>query len=236
MVKKDKKKSKQEKKKIKETKKTYKKVATTLEWSDIEKIEDNRIWLKRNDKEMSIIGVKITPRDILIDADYIQANVINNLRIAFNKLNTKIYWGFIFTPVDIDEHISNLLKEEEKEDDIVRNNMIKNDFDKAIWFQDTFRELEFCFMLKGNDEKKLFKDYDTLVAEFTHAGFHLKQMGNEDFYNYIAYLYENPLINDFYFSRGIFECLMVDDEVSVDTVETTQNYEAEFNYDDYYKR
>lgn len=230
MKKKEKKQLKEEKAKIKKAKSMHKKMATTMEWSDIERIEDNRIWLKRNDKEMSVVGVKITPRDILIDADYIQANIVNNLRIAFNKLNTKIYWGFIFTPVDIDEHISNLLMEEEKEENIIRNNMIKNDFDKAIWFQESFRELEFCFLLKDSDERRLLKNYDNLVAEFIHAGFSLKQMGNEDFYNYLAYLFENPLINDFYFSRGVFDCLLVDDTVSTET----QNYEADFDYDEYY--
>lgn len=223
---------KEEKKKIKEAKTIHKKVATAMDWSDIEKIDNNRIYLKRNDKQMWVIGVKITPRNILIDANYLQVNVINNLRLAFNKLNSKIYWGFVFIPVDIDEHISNLLREEEQEEDVVRNNMIRNDFDKAIWFQENYRELEFCFMLKNNNEKQLFKEYDELVSEITHAGFRLKQMSNEDFYDYLAYLYENPLINDFYFSRGIFECLMEDDEVVQDT---TQTYEPDFEYNEFYE-
>ena len=234
MKKKKNKEAKELAKKKKKATSEKKKVAKALEWSDIEKIENNLVWLKRGNTRSFVAGVKINPRDILIDSETVQKNVINNLRIAFNKFGSRnrinLYWGFVFTPVDIDEHISVLLKEEEAEENIYRKNMIRNDFDKAIWFQENYRELEFCFMIKEKDDQKLFKEYNELVAEISHAGFGLKQMTNEDFYDYIAYLYENPLINDFYFSRGVFDCLMSDQTSEV----TGKIYDPDFDYDDFY--
>lgn len=222
------KKKKQEKKKAEKIKK---KVATAMEWSHIEKIEDNCIYLKHENAVRYILGIKITPRNIYIDTNEVQKRIINNLRIAFNKMQFKIYWGFVFTPVDIDEHISMLLKEEQEEENILLKNMIRNDFDKAMWFQEEYRELEFCFFIKEKDIKKLNKNYDAMIAEINHAGFSVKQMCDADFYNYIAYLYENPMINDFYFSRGIFSCLIDDEKTGI---EVGAEYTAEFDYDDYY--
>lgn len=212
--------------------KLYANVATTLDWSHIDRIEDNRVYLSNGSEKAMVMGVKITPRNILIDNQSVQVNLINNLRIAFNKIHFPIYWGFIFTPVDIEDHINTLLREEMEEDDLRIKKMIHNDFEKALWFQDNYRELEFCFMLQENDEATLYKRYDELVAELNAAGFTLLQMNDNDYYNYIAYLYENPMINDFYFSRGVFSCLMEDPVVSQEIPIT--KYDADFEYDDFY--
>ena len=156
-----------------------------------------------------------------------------SLRIVFNKVRFPIYWQYVFVPVQIDDHVSILLREEAQEEDPRIRAMIRNDFEKVTWFQDTHRELEFFLMLRDKDEGTLMKNFDELVAELQYAGFRTKDLNMHDLYDYVAYMYENPLINDYYFSRGIFSCLA---DTSEDIFATEDTYhEPDFDYDDYYK-
>ena len=91
-----------------------------------------------------------------------------------------------------------LLREETQEEDPRIRAMIQNDFEKVTWFQDTHRELEFFLMLRDEDETTLMKNYDELVAELQYAGFRTKDLCMHDLYDYVAYMYENPLINDYF--------------------------------------
>lgn len=224
--------NKKKKKEIKKAEKEKKRYETALEWSNIEMVEGNAIYLKDGNKEEKIIGIRVSPRNIFIDTVHVQRQIINNLRIVFNKIRFRVYWGFVFVPVQIDDHITQLMNEEQQEEDPRIRGMIQNDFEKATWFQDTHRELEFFLMIRHSDEKQLYKNFDELVAEMRYAGFQTKTLNQHDFFNYIAYMYENPLINDFYFSRGIFSCLMEEDEVMAIEDEI---HEPEFTYDEYYE-
>ena len=222
-----------EKKVVKQAEKQKKYCSTALEWSDIEMIDGDAIHIRDGSTRERIIGLKVTPRNIFIDTSYVQARIVNNLRIIFNKIRFPIYWGYVFVPVQIDDHISMLLREETQEEDPRIRAMIQNDFEKVTWFQDTHRELEFFLMLRDEDEATLMKNYDELVAELQYAGFRTKDLNMHDLYDYVAYMYENPLINDYYFSRGVFSCLA---EESEDIFPSEDNYhEPDFDYDDYYR-
>lgn len=224
-------KDKEKKKRIKKAEQLKKKYTTAMEWSNIEEIKDNAIYLKDGGRQEKVIGIKVYPRNIFIDTIHVQRQIINNLRIVFNKIRFKVYWGYVFVPVQIDDHITQLINEEQQEEDPRIRSMIRNDIEKATWFQDTHRELEFFLMIRNKDEKQLWKNYDELVAEIRHAGFRTATLNQHDLYDYIAYMYENPLINDFYFSRGEFACLS--DEADFMDMEQ-EVHEPDFSYDDYY--
>ncbi|MCR0262502.1 hypothetical protein MKC73_01130 [[Clostridium] innocuum] len=223
----------QEKEQRKRATKERRRCATALEWSDIERIEGDAIYLKDGNTQERIIGLKVIPRNIFIDTSYVQARVVNNLRIVFNKLRFPVYWGYVFVPVQIDDHIAALMREEAQEEDPRIRAMIRNDFEKVTWFQDTHRELEFFLMLRSGDGAVLMKEYDELIAELRYAGFRTKDLNTQDLYDYVAYMYENPLINDYYFSRGVFSCLN-DDSEDIFTTEDVY-HEPDFDYDDYYR-
>jgi len=233
MKKKKNKEKKAEKKAKKQAEKQKRYCATALEWSNIEMIDGNAIYIRNGNMQERVIGLKVIPRNIFIDTSYVQARVVNNLRIIFNKVRFPIYWQYVFVPVQIDDHVSILLREEAQEEDPRIRAMIRNDFEKVTWFQDTHRELEFFLMLRDKDEGTLMKNFDELVAELQYAGFRTKDLNMHDLYDYVAYMYENPLINDYYFSRGIFSCLA---DTSEDIFATEDTYhEPDFDYDDYYK-
>ena len=218
--------NKQKKKQIKQAKKVYKSVKTTLDWLDIVDVKDNVMYLK---DDSMVVGIKLKPRNIFIDSRGVQRQVINNLRISMNKLKFPIYWGFVFTPVDLTEHISQLLIQLEQEEDYVIKGMIQNDLDKAYWFSENYRELGFFLMIKEKDRAKLEKKYDMLVGEFRSSGFSCQELGDSDYYDYLAYLFENETINNFYFSRGVFKCLQDEEYVEREPLE----YAAEINLDDF---
>lgn len=224
MKNKTKEKSRKIQKEIKNAKKTYKTVKTTLEWLDIAEIKDNAMYLKNGEV---VIGVKLKPRNIFIDPAEVQRRVVNNLRITLNKLKFPIYWGYVFSPVDLTEHSSQLLIQLEQEEDYVIKSMIQNDLDKATWFSENYRELGFFLMIKDIDKAKLIKKYEMLVGELQSSGFNLRELGDNDYYDYVAYLFENETISNFYFSRGIFKCLQDEEYTSRKPVIYTADFDIE---------
>lgn len=209
-----------------------KKLATTLKWIDIDEVKDNMVILKKGGKTEYLKGIKIQPRNIFIEEFSEQARVLNKLRIAYNKIKCPLYFNFVYTPVNADEHIVNLMTQEQAEDDLQIRNLIQNDLDKIHRFQDNFKELEFFIMIKNNDLKELEKDFLDLTTEFKSAGFYPMELNRRDYYNYINFVFENSSINDFYFSRGIFSYLnqnMIYNEETdqYEFVDTTDEFEDE---------
>lgn len=192
---------------LKQAVKTKKRVATTLDWCEIEDIRDKRMIMRNGKKSYFVKGVKLEPINIFIATAQKQAMIINNMRIVLNQLTMPIYQGFVFTPVDIDMYFAKLQEEIRNEEDPAVRSLMQSHYEKGCWFCDTHKEISFEFFVRGKDEKSLYKNYDKLVQEFTANGFRLKEMSDKDYEDYIAYLFENEMINDYYFSRGIFSCL-----------------------------
>lgn len=209
---------KQQEQKRKRAKKIKRKVATTLNWSEIEDIRDKKITLKHGKKHYYVKGVKLTPINIFIATPQKQATIINNMRIVLNQLAMPIYWAYVFTPVDIDVYFAKLQESIRTEEDPVIRGLMQSHYEKGCWFCDAHREISFEFFVRGDDEKNLYKNFDKLVQEFSAGGFRLKEMNDKDYEDYIAYLYENDMINDFYFSRGIFSCLADENYVPEDGI------------------
>ncbi len=201
---KEKNKIKKELKKYKTTEKIYKKVKTTLDWCDIEKIENDCIILK--DKSV-VKGLKITPFNILLKEETNQNDFINNFRISLNKLNFKVYINFVHIPINIDKYLAHIHFLNEHTNDYPIKNLLENDYEKFNIFKSNFTETEFYFFVKEKDYKFLEKNYSTLKNELATNGFNPKDLTRLDYQNYLNYLFENPLINDFHFTKGIFKKL-----------------------------
>lgn len=228
---------KKEFKKLKQAKKDSKtmknQVATTLQWLDIEEVSDYHVHLKKGKKESYVKGIKLTPHNIFLDEPNEQMRRLNRLRLCLNKIKSELYFNFVFSPVNADEHISDLLSREAVEDDVECRRMLQNDLIKVENFRDTYRELEFFVMIRTKDLKEMEKDFSDLSGEFQAAGFYPHELNKKDYYNYMAYIFENPLINDFYFSRGIFSFEnqdMIYDEQSdsyrvIDSTETFERFD-----------
>ena len=190
------------KKAKRDAKKVSKKVASTLNWSHIYDITDNSIQLRKGKKQATVMGVKLSPHDIFIDDLDDQARIIENLRMALNKLPFRMFFSFVYSPVNADDHIANLMNADRIETDPIVKQMIQADFDKLVQFQNAYAELEFFVMIQERSEERLHKYFQEMTREFELAGFLPRTLNRYDFCNYLTYLYENPMINNYYFSRG----------------------------------
>ena len=187
--------------------KVRKKIATTLDWVEILNVTDNAILLKKGKRTATVMGVKLSPHDIFIDDQEDQIRIIENLRMALNKMPFKMYFQFVYSPVNADDHVANLLDADRIETDLIVKSMIQADFDKFAQFQAAYSELEFFVMIQDSDEGRLHKNFTEMKREFENAGFLPRILNRYDFYNYLTYVFENPMINNFYFSRGVFSYL-----------------------------
>lgn len=184
-----------------------KRVESTLDWIDVYDVRLNGLILKKGKQEQVIKGIKISPHDIFLDTLENQAARVNQLRHVFNKLNFQLYHGFVHNPVNIDEHLERLKLQLELETDHRVIEMLKDDIEKARHYSIYSRELEFYIMIKGKNDKSFAKNFTELYFAFKRAGFHVSELNKLDFENYLANIFENPLINDYYFSRGDFQIL-----------------------------
>lgn len=191
----------------KKTLKLKKKILTTLDWCDIKEVKDNVIILEgRKSKNIYFVsGIKLTPHNIFLDDEIEKEVRISNLRIALNKLPFEIFWSFVTSPVNIDDYKARLYNLCFNTDSLRIQNMINDDYFKAEWFEDNSNELEFMMFVRDKDEKSLEKKLQNLYREMNNAGLQSTYLDKKDFLNYIAYIFDNPVVNSVYFSRGIFQ-------------------------------
>lgn len=200
------------KKQIKNIKRWRKKVATTLDWMDVHEILDDMIILKRDKRMLYVKGIKVTPHQIFLDDPKTQAIIVDQLRMAHNKILCPLWWGYVFTPVNLNEYMSDQIRAYQNEIDPMIRDMIEDDMQKAEAFMEIYRELEFFIMVRGKNMDELQKNYMMLYSEIERAGMKPKDLNATDFKNYLAYLFENKVINDYYFSEGIFTIPELDKE------------------------
>lgn len=188
-----------QKKKKKNLQKRVKQLKRTLDWLDIEDISNNQCVINDGGKKYYVRGIRIHPLNIhMLDVND-NFNVIESLANAFNRMNFKIYWKFIYKEPDLDEQNHNIM------------NMLRNEDDKAIinlgnmflnyheWFRNQFKEISFYFIVMEN-EKMIDKVYSDLKRYMSATRLNISEMTTLDFRSVIAYDFDNPTIDEYYFS------------------------------------
>ena len=202
---------KKEKKKLdkakKEARAIRRKVKTTIDWMDILDVGADYILIGRDKRKMMIKGIKLSPHNIFIDSVNEQRRNIERLERCLNNCPDHLYFGFVFSPVNMDAHLNNLDLSMMIEQDPVYEAMMQDDLSKAMQFQKYNREIGFYVMIRDSSEERMEKRLTDLYACFTAAGFLPTVLNKKDYYDYLSYLFENPLINDYHFNRGIFSYL-----------------------------
>lgn len=188
-----------------EIRKATKQIKSTLDFIEIDKVNEFHVDLKEGKKTEVMIGIKLVPHSLFLDSYHEQKRRIHQLRSALNRLPFDIFHGFVFNPVNLDSYLLMLIRQMAIETDEVILEMLQDDIDKAQAFIQSYRELEFFMMIKGKPSKKFEDQYHQLQTAIKSAGFEPKALNRLDFDNYISYAFENQLINDYYFSRGVFD-------------------------------
>lgn len=200
--------SKETKKKVKKAKKLKKQVKKTLDWIDVENVELNYLELKRNKKIEHVVGLKIIPPNILLADNQVKRIWVDRLREALNKTDLCLYHSFVYSPINLDEHLSPLYARLEVEEDINLRSMLTNRIEQWNDFSKEYYELEFFIVIKGTPGDKFNKNFQKLLREYMSCGFDIRTLNTIDFENLISFSFNNDVINDFYFSRADFEALI----------------------------
>lgn len=218
-------------KKLEKTKsevaKLRKKTATTLNWMDLKDVQPDQMVIGDEKHPIYVKGIRINPHNIFVDTEQDQALMLQGIRMALNRMDTDIYYGNVYSPVDLTRHINNLMAAESEEDDPTCYSMMESDLNKAKGFQKNNRELNFYLMIRNTDPKILAKDMETLFVSFRNAGLEPKTMNKKDFYYYLDNQFDSPFINDYYFSRGVFSYEnqeYVNDGDAISLVDHTDNF------------
>ena len=206
------------------------KLATTLSWMDVADVLDGKIILKRDKKKMIIKGVKLSPHDIFIEDIPEQIRLIDRLRMGLNAAPNEMWFSFVYAPVQIDQHLNNLDDAAENETDPVCHAMIEADREKAEWFISNYSELEFFVLVRDVDEERLDKKMADLIAGMRQGSMFPQILTDRDYYNYLSFVFENPTINDYVFTRGIFSYLNQnfvwnEEKEQWEEKDTTENFE-----------
>ena len=210
-----------------------KKVLTTLDWCEIEEVKEDRIILKgRGSKTLYYVaGIKLMPHNIFLDDEVAKEVKLNTLRIALNKLPFEIFWAFVTSPVNIDDYKARLYDLRYETPSSRIQNLISDDYAKAEQFEERNNELEFMMFVRSRDEKILEKNLQALFREMNGAGLLSFYLNKRDFLNYIAYVFDNPVVNSIYFARGVFQYanenyLIKENELITEKIESDTWYEA----------
>lgn len=225
--------SKEIKKKAKKVKKLKKEVKKTLDWIDVEEIELNYIELKSNKKVEHVVGIKIVPPNILLSDNQVKKIWVERLRETLNKVELCLYHSFVYSPINLDEHLAPLYARLNVEENPVLRSMITNRIEQWNDFSKEYFELEFFILTKGTPCDSFTKNFRKLIREYSSAGFNVKTLNVIDFENLIAFDFNNDLISDFYFSRGEFEFLHEDyKEIQEYNFENEANHEFSIQHDE----
>ena len=175
------------------------KLKSTLDWMEVESFEGNQCIVNDNNERYYVKGIKIHPLNIHMLDSTDNYNVIQSLSIAFNKINFKVYWKFVYQDPNLSVQNHNLMR------------IIKNEEDEAIqdianmflyfheWFTQNFKEISFYFIVMEN-EKMIDKVYSDLKRFMNDTSLKISEMMEDDFRKIVAYDFDNPVIDEYYFS------------------------------------
>ncbi len=194
-------------KKTAAAKKIREKLKSTLNWMDVKRVTDDSIIIERDKKKYIVKGIKVQPHNIFLDDSVDQQQWVEALRFCLNQTQCDLYFSFVYSPVNMDMHINALSQEQESESDITCRTMIHDDLNKIYEFQETHKEKEFFIMIRDTDEKRLHKNLQDLYNHWYGAGFYPSILNQRDYYSYLMFVFENTLINDYVFSRGLLSYL-----------------------------
>ena len=207
------------KKTEKQKDKRIKKLRSTMEWMDIESLDQNGIYLKKDNKKIIVKGIQVLPVNIYLLPDAEKKARILRLSSAIDKLyQTKLYFKFIKSEPDVTLQISNYLQLLSTEENPAISKIIELQVNKLEWFRQMHREVKF-FVLIQDDELHIDKTYDMLRREFTFAFGSkdlIRKMTYTDYKSVIKQEFENEYIDELLFTEVLLPEALPNDVKEID--------------------
>lgn len=190
-------------------KKRVKAFHDTTEWIDIEGVADDLVVL--SDK-LAVFGIKIIPPEVFSLDERGKSSWVSQLNTVYNNCDLEIYHLPIDSPIFVDNYVNNLRSRfYDMNGNPVPDNIrviLENEIDNYEYLSRTNPRKEFCLMVKGNPgDQRFLKKVNDLVRYLRIGGFDVMKLNKVDFENIFAYVFENDMINEFYFSYNTFAML-----------------------------
>ena len=188
----------------KESKRLGKKFHHTVDWIDVKGVSGQYIILGDH---LAVFGVKITPpKDILTDEE--QSAWAIRLSLVYSTCRLPIWHQMISSPVSVESHIKELEDQISDSNPEYINRLLIDEIENYDFVSSLPRE-EFFLLLKGDPTNSRFeKEVSDFIKSLRNARFDFTFLNERDFENYFAYVFENDLVNNFYFAHGVYEDLL----------------------------
>ena len=186
-------------KEMKKHKQRVKEMKSSLDWLDIEEIEGDHCVVKDGSDKYIVKGVKVYPLNIhMLDAND-NFNVVQSLCQAFNRMDFKFYWRFVYETPNLSKQNHNLMNKMRYEEDDSIKDLASMFLYYHQWFQENYKEISFYFIVMGT-EKKIDKVYSDLIRYMNDTRLRISKIDEDDFKKMIAFDFDNPTIDEYYFS------------------------------------
>lgn len=194
---------KQLKTKVNTYKKEIKKFSHTFDWVEIEDITDD--YIKISNRQY-FFGVKIIPPKISTFDDLVISEWVDKMNSVINSTSLDIYRFKIESPINIDAEVLELNELIVSETNPIRVRLYQNELENYKDLSVVNPKVDYMEVVVGDiNNKKFMKEWEDFVRNLIHEGFEIERLNKIDFDNFLAFVFENDMINDFYFSRNVFE-------------------------------
>ena len=184
---------------MKKHKQRVKEMKSSLDWLDIEEIEGDHCVVKDGSDKYIVKGVKVHPLNIhMLDAND-NFNVVQSLCQAFNRMDFKFYWRFVYETPNLSKQNHNLMNKMRYEEDDSIKDLASMFLYYHQWFQENYKEISFYFIVMET-EKKIDKVYSDLIRYMNDTRLRISKIDEDDFKKMIAFDFDNPTIDEYYFS------------------------------------
>lgn len=184
-------------------------IRSTLDWMDLQEINEKWIRLERNKKTLYVKGIEITPVNIHLVSSTDKVKYITNLANALDTLKFPIYWKFVLSKPEINYQIGRYIDLMEKETNPNIRRLGEVQIRKLEWFKDAAREVKF-FALIQSDNDHLDKMYSQLTRALSRV-FNIKEMSKADYCKVVQQEFDNDIVNEYMFSQLILPDTLQED-------------------------
>ncbi len=152
----------------------------TEDWIPVKGIMNGMIQLENGEY---VTGVKVQPKNILIQDESSQYNAIFQLQNCYNNMNFEFWLIVADRPVDINVYLSQLQIQYNNAQEAVTRKLIQEDIDKANRFASyeyNIVDTEYYLIFKEKKMEVIQKRLSQMISDLANAGIQAQQTSNND--------------------------------------------------------
>ena len=171
----------------KQNKKRIKKLAVIEDFFEIKQINTNHVVCKDGS---ILLGIKIDPYDIFTEKEANVSMILDRLTQTWNGSRFTMWDGFVFVSNDFSTpkaRMTDLIIDEDVDE--ARKALAEIEYNKFEHFSNSLDMIEYHVIIKGKNEQKLLKEFNTLCSLLQKA-LSFKRLSRDDYINNLSYYFD----------------------------------------------